>query len=121
MPITEKTQNWATNDARNEIRCNSELLGNTMRELAWCCRDVILDPPFDGPDLGSILIAYQFKGILDELGLAIVPKVPTKKMQAGWRQHLFHRFHDRYRALIAVVWEVDGPLRGDTKERKREG
>jgi hypothetical protein len=107
--MKEQTRQWASNDrARNEIRSNSnsDLLEKTMLELGWCCRDLIVHRPRDGADLGTILIGFQFKTILDELGLAIVPKVPTAKMKRAWKQGLFRNFRDRYLAMVSTEWEA---------------
>ena len=87
-------------DARDKIRQNSDLMDNVTRELAWCCRDVIVHRPVDGADLPEILIAYRMQTIFNDVGLAVVPMVPTSKMRSAWKRGLFRCFHDRFRAMV---------------------
>lgn len=77
MTGIESNRNYADNDeAINRIR-QSEMLDTAMVELALCYRDLILCPPAEGADLGTILIGSRFEGILRNHGLAIVPQIPT--------------------------------------------
>jgi hypothetical protein len=77
-----------------------------MRELARCAADVIVAPKGQA-DLGAILIGYQFKSILEQNRLALVPLEPTREMRREWSRGWFRSFRDRYRAAIKVVWEAE--------------
>jgi hypothetical protein len=93
-------------ESRNKIRADKEKLEATMREVTLCCRDLIR-PPAGGPGLGEILIGYQFKEILEEEGLALVPCKPTPGMQVAWQQGWFRRFSARYNAMLHAAWGDD--------------
>jgi len=93
--------------------CEGEFLGNigqmalenAMRRLAFCNREVLY-PNAEGASLGAILRAYQFKKILEEHGLTIVPTAPTSSMQVAWKEGWFRSFYNRYRALLQAAWAV---------------
>jgi aryl-alcohol dehydrogenase-like predicted oxidoreductase len=81
-----------------------EVLEVAMAELARRCRDVIVQSPPNGADLGAILISYQFKEVLRRHGLAIVPEKPTALIRAAWKQGWFVDFYGRYRAMLRAAW-----------------
>jgi hypothetical protein len=92
-------------ETRNAAR-RAENLEPIMHELARCAADVIV-PPKGQADLGAILIGYQFKSILEQNKLALVPLEPTPEMRREWTRGWFRRFRDRYRAAIKEAWEAE--------------
>jgi hypothetical protein len=90
-------------EARNCMR-NSGTLDTAMVELVLCYKDLILCPPVEGADLGTILIACKLRGVLQAHGLAIVPQTPTPAMQAAWRRGWFLSFSQRFDAMMRSVW-----------------
>jgi hypothetical protein len=92
----------AEDTTRNAARVAEDLVP-VMRELARCCHEVIV-PPTDRGDLGAILIGYQFKAILEQYELALVPSQPTAEMRAAWSSGWFRSFRDRYRATMKAAW-----------------
>jgi hypothetical protein len=92
----------ADDTTRNAARIKEDLVP-VMRELARCCNEVIV-PPTDRADLGAILVGYQFKAILEQYELVLVPSQPTVEMRAAWSGGWFRNFRDRYRAAIKAAW-----------------
>jgi len=90
-----------SNGARNRA-----ILNQAMRELAGCCRDLLVSPPVGGADLPTILISYQFNGVLENHGLAIVPRNPNSAMSTAWGRGWVRSFGERYRAMLLAVWSV---------------
>lgn len=75
-------------------------------ELARCVKE-IMQPPPEGADLGAILGAYIFKGVLMEVGLDVVPLNPTAEMQKAFQSGRFRSFPERYAAMLAAAWKED--------------
>ena len=75
-------------------------------EMADCARQVLF-PPHDGADLGAILGAALFQIILEERGLALVPRNPTDKMRRAFRRGWLRSFRSRYSAMVETVWKDD--------------
>jgi hypothetical protein len=101
--------NWELDmDARNRLRTDNATMERAMRELALCCRDLIVSTPPDGAGLGEILIGHQFKGILESEGLALVPCAPTRRMRDAWKKGWWCSLYDRYRAMLLAAWETEG-------------
>jgi hypothetical protein len=95
-----------TEAATRDAARHAENLEPVMRELARCANDVIVSPKGQA-DLGAILIGYQFKAILAQYQLALVPMEPTAAMQREWTRGWFRSFRHRYRAAIKEVWEAE--------------
>lgn len=91
--------------ARTELR-NSDVLEVAMLELALCCKDLLVSCPLDGPDLGTILIGYRFKAVLEKHSLCIIPMVPKPAMYAAWNRGWIRSFADRYRTMVDAVWSA---------------
>jgi hypothetical protein len=106
--IKNELWQWQNKDAaRNVIRHDDERLTSTMFELAWTCRDLIIQSPADGPDLGTVLIGHKFRAIFGELGLALVPTAPTATMRTAWKNGWFRTFHERFQSMLSVIWETE--------------
>ncbi|QHP70019.1 hypothetical protein EI171_23620 [Bradyrhizobium sp. LCT2] len=75
-----------------------------MRALAGCCRDVIIQRPANGPDLGAILISAQLKEIFANSGMVIMPLDPDDKVQQAFKRGWFRSFVERYQAAVEAVW-----------------
>src|SRR5262245_52978465 len=86
-------------------RGDQEGLEAAMIVLAECCRDLIVQSPPNGADLGAILIGHMFKKVLEDYGLAVVPKTATPVMQAAWKQGWFRGFSERYASALRSAWE----------------
>ncbi|MCK1541610.1 hypothetical protein IVB12_06350 [Bradyrhizobium sp. 179] len=76
-----------------------------MHALAGCCRDVIIQRPPNGSDLGAILISAQFKEILANSGMVVMPLDPDEKSREAFRKGWFRSFTKRYRAMVEAVWK----------------
>ncbi|NYG49863.1 hypothetical protein GGD67_007362 [Bradyrhizobium sp. IAR9] len=76
-----------------------------MHALAGCCRDVIIQRPPNGPDLGAILISAQFKEILANSGMIVMPLDPSEQIQKAFQRGWFRSFISRYRAATEAVWK----------------
>ncbi|WLA53188.1 hypothetical protein [Bradyrhizobium diazoefficiens] len=75
-----------------------------MHALAGCCREVIVQRPANGPDLGAILISHQFKEILGNAGMVVMPLEPNDKVRGAFKKGWFRSFTERYRAAVKAVW-----------------
>jgi hypothetical protein len=96
------TRHQSDTTDRNAARL-AKNLEPVMSELARCCNEVIV-PPLGQADLGAILIAYQFKTILEKHKLALVPIQPTPAMQSAWSVGLFRSLQNRYREVLKASW-----------------
>ena len=80
------------------------ILTAAMKHLSGCLREVVM-PPQKGASLGAILNATEFDSVLENHGLAIVPRYPTTAMREAWRMGWFHGFDARYRAMLRATVE----------------
>ena len=90
-------------DRNFEGRAGQLVLKGAMEILADCQREV-LSPSADGPPLGTIFNAAEFRKVLEERGLTIVPTTPSLAMQAAWKHGWFLNFGRRYRAMLGAIW-----------------
>ena len=80
------------------------ILTAAMKHLAGCLREVVTPPP-KGASLGAILNATEFDSVLENNGLAIVPRRPTPTMREAWKAGWFRGFDERYRTMLSATIE----------------
>src|ERR1700730_8748916 len=100
--VTTRHQSDTTADTRDEARL-AKNLEPVMREIASCSNEVVV-PPHGQADLGAILIAYQFKSILEKHKLALVPIQPTPAMRSACSSVLFRTLESRFRDVLRAAW-----------------
>lgn len=92
---------WETVAKDWQPREREIILTAAMKHLAGCLREVVT-PPKKGASLGAILNATEFDSVLENHGLAIVPRYPTTAMREAWRVGWFRGFDERYRAMLSA-------------------
>lgn len=80
------------------------ILTAAMKHLARCLQEVTA-PPQKGASLGAILNAAEFDSLLQDHGLAVVPRRPTSEMREAWKRSWFRGFEGRYSAMLIATQE----------------